>query len=78
MKICTVEGCERDVYSLGMCSMHYQRSRRTGEIGIAETKKDFIKLELKFNIKKCNAAGCDEKALRMGLCLKHLKEWNFE
>lgn len=27
---CSEEGCDRKVFSRGLCSMHYQRQRRTG------------------------------------------------
>lgn len=38
-KICTVENCGRKTHADGLCSMHWQRLRRTGEIGGAEPNK---------------------------------------
>lgn len=38
-KVCTVEGCERKTHADGLCSMHWQRLRRTGEIGGAAPNK---------------------------------------
>lgn len=33
IKICKVEGCNRDKYKVGYCNMHYQRVRTHGEAG---------------------------------------------
>jgi hypothetical protein len=68
LALCSVEGCDRDSKSKGLCAKHYQKQRNAGT-----TPK--IK---KFNVKPCNAAGCEENALRLGFCQKHLIEWNFE
>jgi hypothetical protein len=68
MGICSFEGCTKEAKSKGLCAAHYQRQRNAG-------KKTKIK---HFIVKKCNAAGCDEDALRLGFCPKHLKEFNFE
>lgn len=37
--VCTVEGCDRKSHADGLCSMHWQRFRRTGEIGGAAPHK---------------------------------------
>jgi hypothetical protein len=68
LALCSVEGCQKDAKSKGLCATHYQKQRNA-----SNTPK--IK---KFNFKPCNAAGCEENAVRLGLCQKHLTEWNFE
>lgn len=36
---CTVEGCSRSYYADGLCSLHYNRRRVTGEAGEAELRR---------------------------------------
>lgn len=36
MKRCAVDGCERDAFCKGFCTMHYQRHFKTGDAGPAE------------------------------------------
>lgn len=31
--ICSVDGCEKNVSAVQLCSMHYQRLKRTGDVG---------------------------------------------
>ena len=37
-RICTVAGCQRHNYGLGLCSMHYQRFRKSGKTTYAYDK----------------------------------------
>ena len=39
IKQCSVEGCPRPHCGRGLCSMHYQRQVRTGEVGAAESSR---------------------------------------
>ena len=34
--VCGVEGCKRKEHARGMCTLHYNRKWRTGEVGPAE------------------------------------------
>lgn len=38
MPPCSVDGCSRLEYALGLCHGHYERIRRTGELGSAEIR----------------------------------------
>jgi hypothetical protein len=77
---CTIEGCTDPVKAKGLCSMHHQRLRRTGSVEAKkpkETQRIANRSSNKsFLLKKCNAYGCNEYASSMGLCKKHLEEWD--
>jgi len=32
-RYCSIEGCSRIHYALGLCQMHWERQHRTGEVG---------------------------------------------
>lgn len=36
---CEVEGCPRKYYASGLCSMHYNRKRQTGDVGQAALRR---------------------------------------
>lgn len=36
MSVCSVEGCSRVIKTSGLCGMHYQRLRTTGDVGGSE------------------------------------------
>lgn len=37
---CSIEGCERKYYARGMCALHYNRKRLTGDAGDAKLKRN--------------------------------------
>jgi hypothetical protein len=39
VKKCKVPGCMKDVYSRELCSMHYQRLRKSGDLLLKKTRK---------------------------------------
>ena len=64
-KKCSIEGCEGNTESYGLCSKHYQKMRfdkmKTGEW-------DAIKRGFRT---KCEIEGCESKHLANGLCQRH-------
>lgn len=60
---CTLEGCLRDGYAVGLCEMHYRRLRRAGELGppgpIVRTRS------------VCQAPECLRDAEARGFCHGH-------
>jgi hypothetical protein len=62
---CTVEGCERRQQGLGLCSMHYRRLKKTGEVGPAEPL-------IQRRGSECSIDGCTARVKGRGLCSKHI------
>lgn len=59
---CKVPGCAKSRhYSNGFCPMHYQRWRKTGTPGPAESKQRAT----------CSFLGCDNRHQSNGLCASH-------
>ena len=63
--MCEVHGCERRVYSRGLCEPHYRRRRRTGDVGAA------VAVGQRAAPKPCMAGACDRTATERGLCHGH-------
>lgn len=59
-KICSVKGCEKMAKYCGLCSMHYSRLRKHGDLN-AERKKRAT----------CKIPGCQELTHGFGYCKKH-------
>lgn len=60
--ICTADGCDRSEYALDLCTMHYQRYRRTGTTDLREKEPKRI----------CSVEGCNTVERRAsGLCVMH-------
>lgn len=65
---CSVEGCDREVHSRGLCGGHYQRLFHWGEIR--------PEVPLKYRPPKpCSVAGCERAARAHLLCATHLRRW---
>lgn len=54
-RTCSVDGCGRSRHAKGMCSLHYQRNRRSRENGAP----------------KCSVDGCERGRGTRGLCPMH-------
>ena len=65
MKTCSVEPCERPVYSRGLCEPHYRRRLRTGHVS------DHVPVGSRHLPRKCAADGCGRDATERGLCHAH-------
>lgn len=60
-RICSVEGCGKEHYARGWCSIHYHRHRLHGDPLAYKIPKP----------KPCSVDGCDKIAKARGLCDKH-------
>lgn len=62
-RTCTIEGCDRKLFARGWCAGHYNRVRRTGELGDAPlgTKRT-----------GCLVEGGEKKHRSLGYCYLHL------
>ena len=61
---CRVEGCERDVEARGLCRLHYQRLRKTGDVGPSGKMRQARKAP-------CSVEGCKRQVQARGLCQLH-------
>lgn len=61
-RICDIEGCGRALKCKGLCGMHYQRRRLTGDLGPADA------YEIRTT---CEIEGCDRPHRRNGMCDMH-------
>jgi hypothetical protein len=59
MRVCSVDGCDKDHSSKGLCGMHYQRVRRES---------------LPREMRPCSIIGCKNSFLSRGLCSTHYKQ----
>ena len=65
IKKCSVEGCDRQARTKGMCAKHYSNFWRTGK---AEAEKPWGKYIPKG---KCSVEGCDRDVSAQGVCATH-------
>jgi HNH endonuclease len=63
-RVCSVDGCDRDVVARGWCRRHYARWRTTGETGPAGLKRQPDKMP-------CTVDGCENFSEAGGLCSMH-------
>lgn len=61
---CSVKACSREARKKGMCSTHYERQRRYGDVRESDPIKTMPQAI-------CNVAGCDRPHLARGLCAAH-------
>lgn len=62
-KQCSIIGCDKNMLAKGLCSMHYTRACKTGEI-----VRNPIKI---VNVGPCPVNGCGKPKYGMGLCQAH-------
>ena len=65
IKKCSVEGCDRQARTKGMCSKHYGNFWRTGSAVAEKPWKKYIPT------KKCSVEGCMREVSAQGVCANH-------
>ncbi len=72
LKFCTVEGCEKKLCAKGLCSMHYERIRRTGELGPADPIPHLERSSKYSHLACCEVDGCGrDRAVGYSMCSMH-------
>lgn len=61
---CTIDGCGKPLLAVGLCSTHYGRLRRTGEVGGADRYRTR-------NDGACLVEGCSRDSKSKGMCQMH-------
>lgn len=60
-RICTVDGCDREVVAKDLCRRHYARLQRTGQTGARPWKAQG----------QCSVDGCEQQSESGGYCSMH-------
>jgi hypothetical protein len=58
---CSVDGCELEAHTKGMCNKHYSRMWRNGDLGLRRSPL----------VGKCSVDGCERKDEQKGMCVLH-------
>jgi hypothetical protein len=64
---CSIESCDRNVYSRELCQPHYKRLRRHGDV--------FADLPIGRAQRRCSVQDCAQPADGRGLCHGHYQRW---
>lgn len=65
---CSIDGCDRDVFARGWCTMHYNRWRRDGDTGpVGPTRTSTPRRG------ECMVVDCGEPIQARRMCNRHLK-----
>jgi len=67
--ICKIEGCEKQRFRREMCSMHYSRLQRYGDLEAVHKPGEPRSLGA------CSVGGCGRSAVARDLCGKHYQRW---
>jgi hypothetical protein len=68
--VCSVEGCERRMLAREFCSMHWQRWKRSGEVGEPSSR---VRIYETGEI--CMVDGCTSRPRSRGMCGTHWIRW---
>lgn len=66
---CAVDGCEKKAACRGMCPMHYQRWRQTGDVGESAPTR------VKHAGEACAVKGCGQPRRKRDWCGSHYVQW---
>lgn len=69
--LCVIKGCNKKTHSKELCSMHYQRVKKTGSAGIAAS------IYKKNKGKVCSVKGCKRPAYSKETCMMHYQRISF-
>lgn len=64
---CSLESCDRNVYTRELCEPHYRRLKRHGDV--------FADLPIGRSRRECSVPLCDKPADGRGLCHGHYQRW---
>jgi hypothetical protein len=67
MKVCSVEGCDREHLAKGLCSLHYGR-RKSGIPDQQPIRERRLR-------RACSVEGCERECRRNGYCAMHFERW---
>lgn len=70
---CDVPTCDRDAVKVGLCSLHYQRKRKTGDVRADEPPRP---KQAKWGVGKCSIEGCEKPSRKRGWCMSHYDRWD--
>ena len=71
-RLCDIDGCGRPHVAKGLCRMHYERMKRTGDPGAAELRKPGSpRTQSEF----CVVDGCGRQSLRRSMCGAHYRRF---
>ena len=77
MTTCNVPSCDRPAaYACGLCSAHYQRLKRTGDVMVdipIRAKQRGCNLKADGTRKHCSVSDCNRPARASGYCHAHSK-----
>lgn len=62
--VCSVDNCNKPVFCRGICSFHYQKFRKSGELQLSRRPNGIKNLT-------CEVEGCDKPQHAKGLCSNH-------
>ena len=68
-RLCSIDGCLRPHRSNGLCGMHHERVRKTGDpgsVGVSRTAPG-----------SCVISGCERTHAARGYCMHHYQKWRF-
>lgn len=69
---CVVDGCDRQAETKrGWCRAHYNRWRRTGEVGQGDIR-EWVAID---PAATCSVDGCDSPVVSREWCNRHYKQW---
>jgi hypothetical protein len=66
--LCSVEGCGRRIFRRGLCSSHYERLRKTGDVQADKPLREFQASDM------CAVEGCSVAPVAKGLCGRHYSQ----
>ena len=67
---CSIEGCDRDTFARGWCTMHYNRWRRDGDPGPVGPARQTTPTD-----GTCMVEGCSDRVAALRLCDRHYRRY---